>query len=465
MLTIAETGSEAPGVYSATVEATDGTDSEQFPIGLELFEQSPAGALLDAPADGAVDVAYRPTLNWTAAAGADSYLVEVATDNAFVDVVHTAQVEGSSHQLTSALASDTEHFWRVRSLNPCGSAPAASSFRFTTADASLRCGATTDFESGIPGDWTVTDDSPGGDGITWVTTADSECGFGNDTGASGTAACADSDFPGSSDSPAYDTALTTPPIDLSGVASAALDVSTYFRYYQDSQLNIEVWNGSGWDVAWTVDSDSQNDVNVDLDAYTGADDARVRFRYVGDGWDYYAQVDDVALSCSGPVSHEVAAAVGGGQGSVAPASQSVEHGAAAGLTVTPDAGWSIDSVTGDTCTPIDAGGGNWTAGDITEECSITAVFRVNQYSVTPSAGNGGMIAPATPQLVDHGDSLQFSVIPEPGYAIESVGGSCGGALSGGVFTTEVVVDDCTVDAMFEVIIDGVFNDAFETQKP
>lgn len=462
-LTFDDTGGAAAGGYNPVVEATDGSEIEQFPLALEIFDQSPAGTSLDAPSDGAGNVAFRPVLDWTPAAGSVSYLVEVATDDAFDNVVYSAQVEGSSHELASALAAGTTHYWRVQAINPCGTAPVASVFSFTTAETSLVCGAAMDFESGIPGDWTVSDDSPGGDGITWVTTADNECGIDNNTGASGTAACADSDFPGSANSPAYDTSLITPPIDLSGVGSATLDASTYFRYYDDSQLNIEIWNGSDWDVAWTVDSDSQNDVNVDLDAYTGADNVQVRFRYLGDGWDYYAQVDDVALSCSGSVSHEVTAAVGGGQGGITPASQSVEQGGVAEFTVTPDAGWSVESVTGDTCTPVDAGGGSWTAEDIDEACSVTAVFQINQYSVTPSAGSGGGIAPSSPQTVEHGERLQFSITPDPGYAIESVGGSCGGTLSDGEFTTEAVEGDCSVDAAFEVIIDELFDDAFQAQ--
>lgn len=464
-LTIEDTAEAAAGAYDPVAEATDGSATEQFQLALDLFDQPPAAASPEAPADGADDVVFRPTLSWTPAADSVDYLVEVATDDAFANVVYSAQVEATSHELALELAADTEHFWRVQALNPCGAASASSTNSFTTAATSLVCGATMDFESGIPGDWTVTDDSPGGDGITWVTTADEECGIDNSTGASGTAACADSDYPGSANSPAYDTSLVTPPIDLSGVDSATLDVSTYFRYYDDSQFNIEVWNGSDWDVAWTVDSDSQTDVDVDLDAYTGADNVEVRFRYVGDGWDYYAQVDDVALSCSGSVSHEVTAAVGGGQGDITPASQVVEQGEAAGFSVTPDAGWSVDSVTGDTCTPVDAGGGSWTAENIDEACSVTATFQANQYSVTPSAGSGGEISPSSPQSVDHGDSLQFSVTPDPGYAIESVGGSCGGTLADEVFTTAAVEGECSVDAVFEVIVDGVFEDAFEAQAP
>jgi hypothetical protein len=389
VLTIDGTSGEATGVYNITVDATDGSENEQFPLVLELFEQSPGGAVPDAPADGAGNVPFQPTFSWAAAPGAAGYLVEVATDAGFVNTVYSETVDGTVHQASSALAADTTHYWRVQALNPCGSAAASSTYSFTTASSSLVCGGSVDFESGIPGDWTVTDDSPSGDGIVWVTSEDVECDTGNNTSGSGTAACADSDYAGSG-SPAYDTSLVTPPIDLSGVTSAELTASVFFRYYGVSQMSIEIWNGSGWDVAWSVDADATADVNLDLDAYTGSDAVQVRFRYSGDGWDWYSQVDDVAINCTGVISHTVSASVGSGQGS---------------------------------------------------------------------------ISPSGAQAVDHGNSLQFTLEADPGHAVDSVGGTCGGSLSGQIFTTDPVEGDCSVEAFFDVIVDELFEDQFEPQQP
>jgi len=464
ILTIDNTGGEAAGVYNFDVQAADGSTTETFPLSLELFEQAPAGASPSSPANGAGGVPFRPTLSWTTAAGASDYLVEVATDAGFVNVVYSVTVPGTSHQVASALAADTEHFWRIQPLNPCGAGTLSSTFSFTTASSSLVCGGVADFESGIPGDWTVTDDSPSGNGITWTTTDAAECGFANQTSGSGVAACADSDFPGSGGSPAYDTSLVTPPIDLSGVTSAAMDVSTYFQYFNDSQLNIEVSNGSGWDIAWSVNTTGQNDVNVDLDAYTGSNNVQVRFRYLGDGWDWVSQVDDVALSCT-LLSHTVTASVGGGSGTITPSSQSVDHGNSASFTVTPDPGWSVDTVTGDTCTPSDAGGGSWTAANITADCAVTATFQINSYTVTPSAASGGGIQPSVPQTVDHGQTTQFTLGPDSGYGVGSVGGSCGGSLVGIVFVTDPITADCTVEAGFQVVPDELFEDRFEQAAP
>jgi len=462
-LTIDNTGGEAAGSYNLTVEGDDGTDTETFPLVLELFDLQPGSTTLTAPANGAGNVPFRPMLSWSAAPEAVAYQVEIATDAGFVNIVHSAEVTGTSHQPPSALAADTLHYWRVQAINPCGSGTVSDSFSFTTATSSLVCGGTESFESGIPDDWTVTNDSASGNGIVWVTTADVECGIENNTTGSGEAACADSDYPGSGNSPAYDTSLLTPPLDLSGYTSASLDVRTYFQYWNTSQMNIEVWDGADWNVVWTVDTTGSNDVNVDLDAYAGSSNAQVRFRYLGDGWDYRAQVDDVTLNCSGVASHTVTAAVGSGSGSITPASQPVDHGNSASFTVTPDTGWSVDSVTGDSCSPSDAGGGNWMASNITADCAVTADFQLNSYTVTPSAGAGGSVTPSTPQAVDYGQTMQFTLTPDSGYMIDSVDGGCGGSLAGAVYTTGPVTGDCAFEATFQVLVDEVFDDRFEGQ--
>lgn len=69
------------------------------------------------------------------------------------------------------------------------------------------------------------------------------------------------------------------------------------------------------------------------------------------------------------------------------------------------------------------------------------------HTVTPSAGPNGSISPAAVQTVNDGQSAQFTVTPNEGYATE-VGGTCGGTLAGTLFTTNAVTADCTVTVTF-----------------
>jgi hypothetical protein len=69
------------------------------------------------------------------------------------------------------------------------------------------------------------------------------------------------------------------------------------------------------------------------------------------------------------------------------------------------------------------------------------------YTVTPSAGANGSIAPNTPQIVASGNTIQFTVTPNNGYTA-TVGGTCGGTLVGAIYTTNAINGNCTVKAYF-----------------
>jgi hypothetical protein len=146
-------------------------------------------------------------------------------------------------------------------------------------------------------------DNTGGTGIVWGTTADIECGINNLTGGSGEAACADSDAAGLG-APAYDTELVTNPFDLSGAGAISLTAAAYYRdvtFNANDYFAVDVWNGSAWTNELRWDEDHRpDDIDLDLSAYAGLSNVQVRFKYAGNGWDWYAQVDDVALDCSLP---------------------------------------------------------------------------------------------------------------------------------------------------------------------
>ncbi|MEO7064095.1 MAG: GEVED domain-containing protein, partial [Dokdonella sp.] len=73
------------------------------------------------------------------------------------------------------------------------------------------------------------------------------------------------------------------------------------------------------------------------------------------------------------------------------------------------------------------------------------------FTVTPSVGTpSGTIAPATAQTVNNGATTSFTLTPDAGYHIDTVGGTCGGTLTGNVYTTAPATADCTVIANFAV---------------
>jgi hypothetical protein len=77
-------------------------------------------------------------------------------------------------------------------------------------------------------------------------------------------------------------------------------------------------------------------------------------------------------------------------------------------------------------------------------------------------GSGsGSINPLGGQSVDHGSTTQFTLTPDSGFLIFSVGGTCGGSLAGNIYTTSAITADCTVVVNFAESGDLIFSDGFE----
>ncbi|MDB3923047.1 S8 family serine peptidase, partial [Luminiphilus sp.] len=140
----------------------------------------------------------------------------------------------------------------------------------------------------------------------------------------------------------------------------------------------------------------------------------------------------------------------GANGSISPASaQTVASGSTTTFTLTPATGYEVASV-GGTCGGL-LSGSTYVTNAINGSCTVQASFSQSSYTVTPSAGAGGSISPATAQTITSGNTTSFTLTPASGYEIASVGGTCGGALSGNTYTTNAITEACTVDASFSQI--------------
>lgn len=141
-----------------------------------------------------------------------------------------------------------------------------------------------------------------------------------------------------------------------------------------------------------------------------------------------------------------------GDGSFDPDFLLVDHGENGTLSVVPGLGSQVDSVSGDTCEVAAAAAPNeYTVGPITAACNVSASFSLMSYTVTPSVTGNGSVSPATPVAVQHGNTTAFTLTPDVGQQIGSVGGTCGGTLEGSTYTTAGITGDCTVSAEFEPV--------------
>ncbi|RLC44247.1 MAG: hypothetical protein DRH57_09355, partial [Candidatus Cloacimonadota bacterium] len=153
------------------------------------------------------------------------------------------------------------------------------------------------FDSGIPGDWTIVDGYS--DGETWYGATD----YGGSTLDGTPFAFVDSDGAGWVD---MDEQLITPEMDASSYTSLTLEFDHYFLYYSgggSEKGDVDIWDGSNWqNVArftsttgsWTT-PDHQT---IDILTYANAN-LKVRFHYYDANYDWYWAVDNIVISGTG----------------------------------------------------------------------------------------------------------------------------------------------------------------------
>ena len=130
-LTLSNTGGLASGTYTITVSATSNGVTKMTTI--DLVVGAPTGtASLNNPANGATNEALAPTLSWNTTIGATSYLVQVATDAAFTNIVESSTVSTTSYTVNT-LSPLTTYYWNITPINTCGNG-GATSFNFETGD-------------------------------------------------------------------------------------------------------------------------------------------------------------------------------------------------------------------------------------------------------------------------------------------------------------------------------------------
>lgn len=136
-LSIGNTAGVAGGTYSIGIDATaTGADPRAATVGLSVVESVPAAVTLVAPADAAVAVSPNVIFSWNAIAGAEQYVLEVASDVGFTNIVFTTTVAATS-AAASGLPEDSGFFWRVRPTNVCGPGADSSVRSFRTGITAL----------------------------------------------------------------------------------------------------------------------------------------------------------------------------------------------------------------------------------------------------------------------------------------------------------------------------------------
>ncbi len=107
---------EAGGI-PLTITASDGMQEDTVLLPLEV-NTSPSRPSLLSPADGGRLFNEQPHFSWGPVSGADTFLIQIASEPSFQDVIRQEKVTEASY-FPENLPSG-EYFWKVQAINPCG---------------------------------------------------------------------------------------------------------------------------------------------------------------------------------------------------------------------------------------------------------------------------------------------------------------------------------------------------------
>lgn len=91
-------------------------------------------AQLQRPMDNESEVNHYSSFQWSAIENTDQYLLEIATDDNFNDIIRHIITDQANHTLNQPLESGHRYYWRVAPYNSCGKGQVSIAQTFTTKD-------------------------------------------------------------------------------------------------------------------------------------------------------------------------------------------------------------------------------------------------------------------------------------------------------------------------------------------
>lgn len=134
-LTVSDLANTDPGQYDFQVVAENGGETISKNLSLWVLHNSFTDeVVLTAPTNNSIGLERPVLLSWTDEPNAQTYLVEIATDDAFSNIVGSTNVsiESFNSDYFSGIEDDTQYYWRVKPINDCGEGAYSSTFNFKT---------------------------------------------------------------------------------------------------------------------------------------------------------------------------------------------------------------------------------------------------------------------------------------------------------------------------------------------
>lgn len=130
--TLTPTLSTPTGQFTIAISGLSGSMVHTTPVKLGVLASRPLSPTLLKPVQDSSNVETNPTLVWQPTDDAARYLVAVATDPDFTDLVYTTTTAAASHTVSRTLAYKMRYYWRVTAVNVCGASPSSATYIFET---------------------------------------------------------------------------------------------------------------------------------------------------------------------------------------------------------------------------------------------------------------------------------------------------------------------------------------------
>jgi hypothetical protein len=132
--------------YIINIQGNSTSINQNIVVKLDITDSDLETVILVSPTDGATGISLSDTLIWEAETNASFYVVEIANDDAFTEVIANGEPTTNAFNLIN-LDGNTTYYWRVKAENSCNEGSFSSSFSFTTETPSY-CTSTFTDEAG-----------------------------------------------------------------------------------------------------------------------------------------------------------------------------------------------------------------------------------------------------------------------------------------------------------------------------
>jgi hypothetical protein len=154
-LTIGNTQAATSGFYEMTVTATSGANSKIVKLYLNILNSAFAPMVLVSPNNLAFAQPTSLDLTWSADIAATAYILEVATDEDFTNIITTQTLTTTSNTI-SGLNELSNYFWRVQARNTGCFGMISTPYRFTIGQKACTTFTSTNIPITISGSGTPT---------------------------------------------------------------------------------------------------------------------------------------------------------------------------------------------------------------------------------------------------------------------------------------------------------------------